>query len=248
MRVEKTANRNLSFTLQWTNAVVRDLPARLPFTFRLRLWASGLVEFLYNKLGIDLQHLLVLDSDLKIGLGDSSHGALEIPRKSVKEKTLISISRLQRPSPVLSESNPYYDVSLVDYQEKAKKLWVNMMDTHTGSDNQVVKLPFSFPFFGIPSSEVRLTSDATIYLEPWPTNKPGRLISAWSTISRVPPRPLVLTYRLASDSFTVQWEEGSSRSDYKTLLQMTLRPSGDTDIVYQAVFSTQNPTNESKTL
>ena len=218
--MDHTAHRNLSVTVQWTNAVVRDLPARLPFTFRLRLWASGLVEFLYNKLGINLQHLLVLDSNLKIGLGDSSHRALEIARKSVKEKTLISISRLSRPDPVPSESNPYYDVSLVDDEEKAKKLWVNMMDTHSGRDNQVVKLPFSFPFFGILSTEVRLTGDATIYLDPWPINKPGRLISAWSNNSRPPLRPLDLTYRLAWDSFTVEWEEGSSRSDYKTLLQM----------------------------
>ena len=237
MRVNQSADRNLSLTLQWRNAVVRDLPARLPFTFRLRLWASGLVEFLYNKLGLQLRHLLVLDSNVRIGLGETGQTALEIARKSVKEKTLISISRLS--SPVLSRkediaiSSLCYDAALVGDQEKAKKLWVNMMEANTGRANQVVKLPFPFPFFGSLNTEAMLTADGTISLEAR-RNKHRRLITAWRNLSR----PLEVKYSGSSDSFTVEWEGGTSQGRDKTLLQITLRPTGDLDFVYQAEWRT----------
>ena len=245
------SHRNLSLTLQWRNAVVRDLPARLPFTFRLRLWASGLVEFLYNKLGIQLQHLLVFDNNIKIGLGDSSNRALEVARKSVKEKTMISISRVSRPGLTqkqkediaITESCLYYDASLVQSQETAKKLWVSMMDSRTGRDNQIVKLPFPFPFFGNLSTEVMLTGDGTIYLDPWRTNnnnKTHRQIAGWRrniSGARARARPARVMFRHSSDSFTVQWEEGSSRTGYKTLLQVIMRPSGDLDFVYQELLA-----------
>ena len=218
--------------------------ARLPFTFRLRLWASGLVEFLYNRLGIQLRHLLVLDTNIKIGLGDSANKrVLEIARKSVKEKTMISIARVSRPDlteqqdVAINESSLYYAARLVENQEKAKKLWVRMMEANTGRANQVVKLPFPFPFFGNPSTEVMLTTDGTIYLDPWRTNSPpDRQVSAWRRRRNVS-RPVTVIYRGTADSFTVEWEEGSSLAEYKTLLQMILRPGGDLDFVYQADFS-----------
>ena len=231
------SHRNLSLTLQWRNAVVRDLPARLPFTFRLRLWASGLIEFLYNKLGLSLEHLLVFDSNVKIGVGEAGKRTLEIPRKSVKERTLISISRVSRPvltrkqDVPINESSLYYDASLVEDQEKAKKLWVNMMDSNTGRANQVVKLPFPFPFFGTLNTEAKLTADGTIFLDAG-RNKDRRLIAAWRNLSRARQAVRVL-HRGSSDSFTVQWEEGTSRGQDKSLFQLTLRPRGDLEFVYQ---------------
>jgi hypothetical protein len=48
-------------TVEWRRAVVAGLPHRAPFTFRARLWASGLVEFTYHTVGLDIVHLLPFD-------------------------------------------------------------------------------------------------------------------------------------------------------------------------------------------
>ena len=103
------SHKDTSLTLQWRNAVVSDIPLRAPFTFRLRIWASGLIEFLYNKLGIDLEHLLVLDDNVKIGIWDGQTGdSLWVSRKAVKERTMITINPVSAAVPPPTE-----DISLV---------------------------------------------------------------------------------------------------------------------------------------
>jgi len=80
--------RNTSVTVEWQNATVAGLPQRAPFTFRVRLWTSGLIEFTYAKLGVPLIHLLPFDRDFLMGISDSvmlgghlfTYNSLIVPR------------------------------------------------------------------------------------------------------------------------------------------------------------------------
>jgi len=80
--------RNTSVTLEWQNATVAGLPHRAPFTFRVRLWTSGLIEFTYAKLGVPLIDLMPFDRDFLMGISDSvmlgghlfTYNSLKVPR------------------------------------------------------------------------------------------------------------------------------------------------------------------------
>jgi len=98
--------RNTSVTVEWQNATVSDLPHKAPFTFRVRLWMSGLIEFTYDKLGVDLNHLNPLDRDFFMGISDSvalggkvhTYSSLTVPRNKVKEGTVVSLDPGQHDS------------------------------------------------------------------------------------------------------------------------------------------------------
>eukprot|EP00092_Neocalanus_flemingeri_P009184 GFUD01009885.1.p1 GENE.GFUD01009885.1~~GFUD01009885.1.p1 ORF type:complete len:1247 (+),score=303.08 GFUD01009885.1:55-3795(+) len=94
--------RNSSITVEWKNAIVKDLASRVPFTFRVKIWSGGLIEFTYQYLGVDLTHLLPFDKDFKIGISDSvnsfgmvfNYHSVDIPRDMIKDKTKVTLRPL----------------------------------------------------------------------------------------------------------------------------------------------------------
>ena len=229
------SHNNMSLTLQWRNAVLTDIPTRLPFTFRLRLWASGLIEFLYYKLGIDLEHLLVFDNTIKIGVGDKRIGlSVDVERKYVKEKTMVSIRPVSSLSPPpaedvkLGESNSYFRASFVQNPEKAKELWVHV--TKRVKTKEIIKLPFPFRLFGSEMTGVVVSGDGFVSME-------GRHGYSHTIAPLQSPNTLpVIKYTEDEDSFTVQWEVGDQRE-----FQLTLLSAGNIHFVYKKLESFQTP-------
>eukprot|EP00092_Neocalanus_flemingeri_P019699 GFUD01021335.1.p1 GENE.GFUD01021335.1~~GFUD01021335.1.p1 ORF type:complete len:1268 (-),score=248.81 GFUD01021335.1:181-3984(-) len=94
--------RNSSISVEWRNAIAKDLAIRIPFTFRVKIWSSGLIEFTYQNLGFDLAHLLPFDKDFRIGIGDSvksfgmvfNYHSVDIPRDMIKDKTKVTLRPL----------------------------------------------------------------------------------------------------------------------------------------------------------
>lgn len=229
------SHKNMSITFQWMNAVLSDIPLRLPFTFRLRLWSSGLIEFLYYKLGIGLEHLLVFDNSIKIGVGDRRSGfSVDVERKYVKEKTMVSIRPVSAVSPppeedvILSESNLYFKASLVQNPEKARKLWV--LVTKRVKTKEIIKLPFSFLLFGSEMTGVVVSGDGFVSME-------GRHGYSHTIAPLQAPNTLpLIKYTEAEDSFTVQWEVGDQRE-----FQLTILSAGNIHFVYKKLESLETP-------
>ena len=93
------ADKNHSVTLQWENAVLKDIPLKAPFTFRAKLWESGLIEFMYKEIGINLEYIESWIPKIKTGISDSittynmtyRYHLIEIPIKYIQENSIISI-------------------------------------------------------------------------------------------------------------------------------------------------------------
>ena len=93
------ADKNQSVTLQWENAVLKDIPLKAPFTFRAKLWKSGLIEFMYKEIGINLEYIESWIPKIKTGISDSitsykmtyRYHLVEIPIKYIQINSIISI-------------------------------------------------------------------------------------------------------------------------------------------------------------
>lgn len=94
--------RNSSVTVEWKNAIVKDLPTRVPFTFRAKIWSNGLIEFSYDYLGLNLAQMLPYDKDFRIGIGDSvksfghvfKYHSISIPRDMLQDKSKVTLRPL----------------------------------------------------------------------------------------------------------------------------------------------------------
>ena len=97
-------NKNQSVTVQWEDCVPKNIPMKLPFTFRLKVWRKGLIEFIYKKLGISIQTGILdfLDDEINIGISDSittgnftyKYHEVNVPQKYIAEHVLVSIRPL----------------------------------------------------------------------------------------------------------------------------------------------------------
>ena len=93
------ADKNMSLTVQWENAVLKDIPLKAPFTFRVKLWKSGLIEFMYKEIGISPEYIESWDPKIKTGISDSittynltyRYHLVEIPIKYIKVNSIITI-------------------------------------------------------------------------------------------------------------------------------------------------------------
>ena len=126
--------KNSSVTVEWKNAIVKYLPSSPPFTFRARICKSGVIEFIYQYLGINMTHLLPLDRDFRIGIADSftsyglafSYHSVNIPRDMIQDKTMVTLQPLPTcPTQTFCEeciqSIQYYNVTLVLDTVESKK-------------------------------------------------------------------------------------------------------------------------------
>ena len=77
---------------------------KLPFTFRLKVWRKGLIEFIYKKLSISIQAGILdfLDDEINIGISDSittgnltyKYHEVIVPQKYIAENVRVSIRPL----------------------------------------------------------------------------------------------------------------------------------------------------------
>ena len=98
------ADKNQSVTVQWEDCIPKNIPMKAPFTFRLKVWRKGLIEFIYKKLGISIQAGILdfVDEEIYIGISDSitsgnftyKYHEVKVPHKYIAENVLVSIRPL----------------------------------------------------------------------------------------------------------------------------------------------------------
>ena len=97
------ADKNQSISVQWENCIPKNIPMKAPFTFRLKVWRKGLIEFTYKKLGISIQAgILDFMDGIFIGISDSittgnftyKYHEVRVPQKYIAENVRVSIRPL----------------------------------------------------------------------------------------------------------------------------------------------------------